>query len=45
MTKRFRAHLKGKRIVCLDIPDKYTFMDPALVRLLGAKVGPYLPRR
>ena len=37
--------LKGKRIVCLDIPDKYTFMDPALVRLLEAKVGPYLPRR
>ena len=45
MTARFRPHLKGKRIVCLDLPDKYTFMDPALVRLLEAKVGPYLPRR
>ncbi len=45
MTTRFRAHLKGKRIVCLDIPDKYTFMDPVLVRILEAKVGPYLPRR
>ncbi len=45
MAARFRAHLKDKRIVCLDIPDKYTFMDPALVRLLEAKVGPYLPRR
>ena len=45
MTTRFRAHLKGKRIVCLDIPDKTRFTDPALVGLLGAKVGPYLPRR
>ncbi len=45
LAARFRAHLKGKRIVCLDIPDRYKFMDPALVRLLEAKVGPYLPRR
>ena len=45
LAARFRAHLKGKRIVCLDIPDRYPFMDPALVRLLEAKVGPYLPRR
>jgi predicted protein tyrosine phosphatase len=44
MTARFRAHLKDKRVVCLGIPDKYKFMDPALVRLLEAKVGPYLPR-
>ena len=40
--KRFRAHLNGKRIVCLDIPDKYKFMDPALVHLLETKVAPYL---
>ena len=45
MGARFRAHLKGKRVVCLDIPDKYKFMDPDLVRLLEAKVGPYLRRR
>lgn len=42
---RFRAHLNGKRIVCLDIPDKYKFMEPALVRLLEAKVGPHLRSR
>ena len=45
MAARFRRHLKDKRVVCLDIPDRYTFMDPALVRLLEAKVGPYLQRR
>lgn len=41
--KKFRAHLNGKRVVCLDIPDEYAFMDPALVRLLKARVTKYLP--
>src|SRR6202012_3126154 len=32
LVRRFRSHLKGKRVVCLDIPDDYAFMDPVLVR-------------
>ena len=44
LSKRFRAHLKGKRVVCLDIPDHYDFMDPVLIELLKAKVPQYLPR-
>ena len=39
LSKRFRAHVKDKRIVCLEIPDQFEYMDPALVRLLEAKVG------
>lgn len=42
LTARFRAHLKGKRLICLDIPDKYAFMQPDLVALLEAKAGPLL---
>lgn len=42
LTARFARHLKGKRILCLDIPDKYAFMDPELVRLLKAKMAPLL---
>ncbi|MDP1838998.1 MAG: hypothetical protein Q8N31_14490 [Reyranella sp.] len=42
---RFRAHLNGKRIVCLDIADTYKFMEPTLGRLLEAKVGPHLRSR
>jgi predicted protein tyrosine phosphatase len=42
LATRLRTHLKGKRIVCLDIPDKFAFMDPALVELLKAKVAPHL---
>ena len=39
----FRASLKSKRVICLDIPDNYRFMDPALVQLLETKVGRHLP--
>jgi len=39
---KYRSALKGKRIICLDIPDDYDFMDPMLVQLLKAKVPPHL---
>ena len=42
LSTRFRAHIGGKRIVCLDIPDDYAYMDPALVALLQAKVPQHL---
>ncbi len=31
--RRFRRHLNGKRVICLDIPDDYACMDPALMAL------------
>lgn len=43
LQKRFRRALHGKRIVCLDIPDDYEFMDPDLIRLLEARMSRYLP--
>ncbi len=45
LRKRFRAHLKEQRVVCLEIPDIYDFMDPALIDLLKRKVGRYLGLR
>jgi predicted protein tyrosine phosphatase len=44
LSHKFRAHLNGKRVVCLDIPDDYEFMDPALVRLLENRVSRFLPQ-
>ena len=41
--KRFWAALKNARIICLDIPDEYEFMDEGLVELLKAKVTRFLP--
>jgi predicted protein tyrosine phosphatase len=39
---RFRKHLNGKRVVCLDIPDNYAFMAPDLVERLERTAGPHL---
>jgi predicted protein tyrosine phosphatase len=41
--QRFRKALGGKRIVCLNIPDTYRFMDPELVRLLQSRMARHLP--
>ena len=43
LTRRFGRHLRSARVVCLDIPDRYGFMDPALVELLRARAGRHLP--
>ena len=32
----------GKRVVCLDIPDDYAYMQPELVDLLHKRVPPHL---
>jgi len=42
MRRRFRKHLNRQRLVCLDIPDLYEYMEPALVELLEAKVPRHL---
>jgi len=41
--QRFRAALGGTRIICLDIPDDYAFMDPDLIALLQARMARFLP--
>ncbi len=43
LSSKFRPYLNDKKIVCLDIPDEYEFMDPLLIRLLRAKVPKHLP--
>ena len=42
LSSRYRAWLNGKRVICLDIPDDYDFMAPALIELLKKKVVPHL---
>jgi len=42
LARRFRRHLKNKRVICLDIPDDYAFMDPVLIRALENRVGRFL---
>lgn len=42
--KKFSKDVRHKRLVVLDIPDAFDFMDPVLVGLLVRKVGPHLTR-
>lgn len=42
LSSKFSAHLRGKRVICLDIPDEYDYMQPELIQLLKAKVGRFL---
>jgi predicted protein tyrosine phosphatase len=42
LQKSFGKLLAGKKVVVLDIPDDYEFMDPALVELLKLRCAPYL---
>lgn len=42
LSSKFKAAFKTTRLVVLDIPDIYEYMDPELVRILKAKVPRYV---
>ena len=44
LSRKFKRHVTGK-VICLDIPDDYGFMDPVLVQILKARVPHHLPTR
>ena len=43
LAKLFPNALRGKRVVCLDVPDDYAYMDPELVELLWDRVTRVIP--
>ncbi len=45
LSTRYKEYLSHTRVVCLNIPDNYKFMDPSLVRLLKSKVTGFLPHQ
>ncbi|MEY3222760.1 MAG: hypothetical protein RLZZ203_1616 [Cyanobacteriota bacterium] len=42
LSKNFQPFLKDKRIICLNIPDEYEYIQPELVKLLKCNVLPLL---
>ncbi len=42
LSQNFGAYLRGKRVICLGIPDDYEFLQPELVEALEAKVAKFL---
>jgi predicted protein tyrosine phosphatase len=42
LSAKFKRYLNGKRVICLDIPDEYEYMQPELIKLLESKAGRFL---
>lgn len=42
LQEKFTDELAGKRLICLNIPDEYEFMQPELIGLLESSVIPHL---
>jgi predicted protein tyrosine phosphatase len=42
LSKKFKVHLKTARVICLNIPDDFEFMQPELITLLKTRVTPHL---
>lgn len=45
LRQRFSRHIGSRRVVCLDVPDRYGYMDQDLIEVLERKVSPHLRRR
>lgn len=43
VNRQFGRELRAKRVVCLNIPDDYEFMDPNLIALLWERVPLSVP--
>jgi predicted protein tyrosine phosphatase/ubiquinone/menaquinone biosynthesis C-methylase UbiE len=44
LRSKFPDSIKGKEVICLQIPDNYRYMEPELVELLQAKLSLYMER-
>jgi predicted protein tyrosine phosphatase len=42
LNRKFGKSLVGKRVVVLNIPDDYDYMDPVLIKLLKQRCAPYI---
>ena len=43
LRRRFSGHPALGRLICLDIPDEFTFLQPELIALLEHQTLPHLP--
>ena len=42
MKERFSESITGKKMIVLNIPDDYQYMDEDLIEILESSVRPYL---
>ena len=43
LSRAFVGHPALDRVICLDIPDQFTFLQPELMALIEERVTPHLP--
>ena len=43
LQRQFAPHAALGRLICLDIPDEFAFLQPELVDLLQTRATPHLP--
>ena len=41
LRKKFKKFLNKQKIICLDIPDDYEYMEPQLVEILHQRLGSF----
>jgi predicted protein tyrosine phosphatase len=44
LDRQFAGHPALERLICLEIPDNFIFLDPELVRLLEERATPHIER-
>ncbi len=42
LKSKFPSAINGKHVVCLDVPDKFSYMQQELVDILNKKVSRYI---
>ena len=42
LLSKFKTHIKDQRVIVLNIPDEYEYMDETLIQLLKHKVHRYI---
>ena len=43
LRRRFAGHRALDRLICLEIPDEYSFLQPELIAPLQSRTAPHLP--
>jgi predicted protein tyrosine phosphatase len=43
LERMFLGHPALESLICLEIPDTFTFLQPDLIRMLEERVAPHLP--
>ena len=42
LLKKFKKNINRQRVICLDIPDEFEYMDPELVKIFKNRIPKFL---